>query len=197
MQRAVPNPMLHEEPERPRHARQQLDRAALLAPATRSSQWLLMTGAAGLPLVRHAGQALLLSSISVAWLWALAAVDALWPVVVALFFSGHVWRLWRDWQRPPEPLLLCWVARQDGGRVADATTAGWQVPAWGAGPVTVRSVWDGQSAVLLHLNGKHQAWVWLRDDGGRDAHRLRTLIALPTPPVGGVTSPKRPWHDPS
>lgn len=158
-----------------------------------------MTGAAGLPLVRRAGQALLLSSAVVAWLWAVSAADALWPVAVALFCSWHVWRLWRDWHCPPEPLLLCWVARHDGGKAADANTTGWQVPAWGAGQVTVRSVWDGQSAVLLHIravNGKPQAWLWWHDDGGRDAHRLRTLIAVPTPPVGGVTPLKRPWHDP-
>lgn len=156
-----------------RQATQQALRAAFLAPATRAAQWHLPMGAAAVPLVRRGAQALMLFSGLMAWVWALAAAAAIWPVAFALGWTWHVVRLWRDWGAPSPALWLCWQSQSLGG---------WQVAAWGEGAVRVRTVWDGQAAFLLHLradDGARQAWLWVRDDGGRDIHRLRTLLGLP------------------
>lgn len=182
---------------RPDRATQRRERAVLLAPATRTAQWQLPTAAETLPALWRLGHALLLASLSLIWLWAIAAAEAVWPVALALVWSWHVWRLWRDWRRPTEAFLLRWSAEPVGTETK--VIAGWQVPAWGPVAVSVRSVWDGQTAVLLHLraaDGENQAWVWLHDDGGRDTHRLRTLLMVPMAQVVDATVPKRPWHDP-
>jgi len=149
-------------------------RAAFLAPAMRSAHWSLHTGAAAVPWVRRGGQALMLGSGAMAWMWALACWPAIWPVALALGWSWHLVRLWRAWAAPAERVLLCWRA---------APEAGWCVPAWGEVDVQVRVLWDGQSALLLHLRAANegrvptpQAWLWVPDDGGRDVHRLRTLL---------------------
>lgn len=152
-------------------------RAAFLAPAMRDAQWTLLTGATAVPWVRRSGQVLLLGSAAMAWVWALATWQAAWHCVLALAWSWHVVRIWRAWSSPGQALLLCWRA---------APEAGWHVPAWGCVTVRVRVLWDGQSALLLHLRAAsegsspaQQAWLWVSDDGGRDAHRLRTLLSLP------------------
>ena len=148
-------------------------RAAFLAPATRAAQWHLPMGAAAVPLVHRGAQGLMLLSALMAWVWALAAVLAIWPVAFALGWTWHVMRLWRAWCAPSQRLLLCWQAHPLGA---------WQVAEWGDGPVHARSLWDGQAALLLHLraaDGARQAWLWVRDDGGRDIHRLRTLLGVP------------------
>jgi len=149
---------------------QQARRAAFLAPATRAAQWSLSTGAANVPAVRLGGQALIALSGLMAWAWALASVQALWPLALALGWSWHLVRLWRAWCVPAQKLLLCWQA---------APGCGWHVPAWDDAAVAVRMLWDGQAAFLLHVraaDGRRQAWLWVRDDGDRDAHRLRTLL---------------------
>ena len=148
-------------------------RAAFLAPATRTAQWHLPMGAAAVPLVRRGAQALMLLSGLMAWVWALAAAAAIWPVALALGWTWHLVRLWRAWRAPSQALRLCWQA---------APASAWQVAEWGDGAVHVRTLWDGQAALLLHLRaaeGPRQAWLWVRDDGGRDIHRLRTLLGVP------------------
>ncbi len=155
-------------------------RAAFLAPATRAAQWRLPMGAAAVPLVHRGAQALMLLSVLMAWVWALAAVNDIWPAAFALGWTWHVMRLWRAGRAPSQCLLLCWQAHP-----LDT----WQVADWGAGEVHARSLWDGQAAFLLHLraaDGARQAWLWVRDDGGRDIHRLRTLLGVPQ------ASPKAP-----
>lgn len=152
---------------------QQALRAAFLAPATRAAQWELPTGAAGVPVARRIGQALICLSGLMAWGWALASVEAVWPLLLALLWSWHLARLWRSWCVPVQHLLLCWQP---------SPRAGWHVPAWGDAAVAVRVPWDGQAAFLLNVrsaDGARQAWLWVRDDGGRDAHRLRTLLRVP------------------
>jgi len=152
---------------------QQALRAAFLAPATRAAQWLLPMGAAAVPLVHRGAQALMLLSGAMAWAWAWSAMDAIWPMVFALGWTWHVVRLWRAWCSPTRCLLLCWQAQP---------SCRWLVAEWGDGPVHVRSLWDGQAALLLRLraaDGAQRVWLWVRDDGGRDIHRLRTLLAMP------------------
>lgn len=150
---------------------QTVPRAVQLAPLLRPAQWALGVNLG--PGVRRLGQALVWASGLMAWLWALADVQALWPLACAVAWSWHLVRLWRRWQRPADPLWLCWRG---------PPSPGWQVPAWGEASVSVRCVWDGQGALLLHVrttDGRQQAWAWVRDDGDRDAHRLRTLVHLP------------------
>ncbi len=115
----------------------------------------------------------MLGSGLMAWLWALAAAQAIWPVLLACVWSWHLWRLWRDWGKSGETILLQWHA---------PPTSSWRVQAWGDVPVTARSVWEGQGAWLMHLrthDGEREAWLWVRDKGERDIHRLRTLLSLP------------------
>ncbi|MBT9611480.1 MAG: hypothetical protein AABZ19_00440 [Pseudomonadota bacterium] len=152
---------------------QQALRAAFLAPAMRTAQWNLPMGAAAVPLVHRAAQVLMGLSALMAWVWALAAVASVWPLAFAVGWTWHVARLWRAWGRPPRTLLLSWQSQPLGA---------WQVAEWGECPVHVRTAWDGQAAFLLHLraaDGAGQAWLWVRDDGGRDIHRLRTLLGVP------------------
>lgn len=115
----------------------------------------------------------MLISVLMACVWALAAVTDIWPVAFALGWTWHVARLWRAGREPSQCLSLCWQAHPLGA---------WQVAEWGGVEVLARSLWDGQSAFLLHLravDGVRQAWLWVRDDGGRDIHRLRTLLGVP------------------
>lgn len=155
-------------------------RAAHLAPAMREAQWSLRTGAGALPWVRRAGQALLLGSGVMVWCWALAAIQAVWPLLLAGAWSWHLLRMWRTWSAPARVLLLCWRG------ASEVPKGGWHVPDWGDVTVQAHIQWDGQSAFLLHLSeataerGRaRQAWLWVPDDGGRDAHRLRTLLSVP------------------
>lgn len=164
-------------PRPPQKPTQQALRAAFLAPATRTAQWQLPMGAAAVPLVRHGAHVLMGLSALMAWVWALASMASIWPVAFALAWSWHVVRLWRAWRRPSPSLLLSWRSQ-----AMDA----WQVAGWGEGAIHVRMLWDAQAAFLLHLrlaDGTRQAWLWVRDDGGRDIHRLRTLLGVPPAPL--------------
>jgi hypothetical protein len=145
----------------------------LLAPALRSAQWELMPGAGGVSWVKHGAHVLMLSSGLAAWCWALAAAQSVWPLLLASAWTWQLITMWRKWAGSPRNILLQW-------RGPPASI--WCVPAWGDSPVSARCVWDGQATWLLHLrsqDGLRQAWLWVRDDGENDKHRLRTLLNLP------------------
>lgn len=144
-----------------------------LAPLLRPAQWPLQTSLAAHAGLRGLGHLAVLASALVAWLWALAAWRAVWPLALAVAWSWHLVQVWRRWHRPAQALLLQWRA---------SPAFGWHVPLWGDTPVTVRCVWDGQGVLLLRLSRPDaggQAWAWTLDNGDREAHQLRTLLYLP------------------
>ena len=157
-------------------------RAIRLAPLLRPATWSLPTGHADRPTWRFLGRVALVASAFVMWAWALASAREVWPLVVAIAWTWQLARMWAVWSQPAAMVSLRWLA---------PPSVGWRVEAWGDLPVQVDAVMDFQQAVLLRVftssGVRRQAWVWLIDDGGRDAHRLRALLRQPVcPPEAGV-----------
>ena len=167
---------------------------SILAPLLRPASWRLAPGAADAPLIRLAGQALIVLSGLALLAWSLAVWHGAWvrghlewPAALAVLCCV-VWlwqasRLWRDWSAPSHRLTLRWTGPPGtGAGAATAATGGWRVDEWGEGGVEVSLVWDWQHVLLVRLKPLHDgppAWVWLSERIGNEVHRLRTLLCLP------------------
>jgi len=174
---------------------------SILAPLLRPASWRLAPGAADAPLIRLAGQALIVLSGLALLAWSLAVWhgawvrgDLEWPAALAVLCCV-VWlwqasRLWRDWSAPSHRLTLRWTGPPGPGAGAGAgvvagtaAPGGWRVDEWGEVGVEVSLVWDWQHVLLVRLKPSHDgapAWVWLSERIGNEVHRLRTLLCLPT-----------------
>lgn len=166
---------------------------SILAPLLRPASWRLAPGAADAPLIRLAGQALIVLSGLALLAWSLAIWHGAWvrghlewPAALALLCCvAWLWqarRLWHDWSAPSHRLTLRWTGPPGAVGEAKSTPAGgWRVDEWGEVGVEVSLVWDWQHVLLVRLKPLHgaPAWVWLSERIGNEVHRLRTLLCLP------------------
>lgn len=159
---------------------------SILAPLLRPASWRLAPGAADAPLIRLAGQALIVLSGLALLAWSLATWHGAWvrtqidwpaalAVLCCLGWSWQASRLWRNWSAPSHRLTLRWTGPPSSG-------GGWRVDEWGEVGVEVALIWDWQHVLLVRLKplqGGAPVWVWLSERLGNEVHRLRTLVCLP------------------
>lgn len=190
---------------------------SILAPLLRPAAWRILPGAADAPLIRFAGQLLIVASGAAMLAWSMAVWHSAWLqrradlatcvalLLCVLWGAGARW-LWLSLVGQGAPLTLRWtgpVSEVPLRVAAQAPTltrvGGWRVDEWGDAPVRVELVWDWQKVLLVRLqlagSNDAEAWVWLSDRLGSEVHRLRTLVCLPASVTTAAPAVSQPVTD--
>lgn len=168
----------------------------LMAPMT----WCVQPGAAGVPLVRCSGTALLVLAAGLAGAWCVGMAQdllnggrsawvLLWGAPLAWWWFHQLRTVWRQWHAVPPHLALVWT----GPVQSDPPSGGWRLEGDPGAPATVDCVVDGHLVMLCRIRvaavsrgaaardaASHPVnyWCWIDMRRCPDAHRFRTLMGL-------------------